>query len=59
MTDLRELLPQVIEVLTECAEFLDDQADVDDGDYGTQVPNKAMRLAQFIADVLAKLETVK
>lgn len=37
-------------------DFLDGFVDVDDGDYGTQVPNKAMMLAQGCDEMLEWLE---
>lgn len=37
-------------------EYLDQYSDVDDGDYGTQVPNKAMKLMQGCDELLTWLE---
>lgn len=39
-------------VLEDCAEFIDGQVDVVDGDYGEPEPNKAMRLMTAIREVL-------
>ena len=38
--------------LEECREFLEDQMDVVDGDYGQEEPNKAMRLVSMIDETL-------
>jgi hypothetical protein len=45
-----DLSGMLLDVLT----YLDDQADVVDGDYGQPAPNKAMRLVQEIEEVLTK-----
>lgn len=38
--------------LNECAEFLEGQADVNDGDYGEPSPNRAMQLMNMIDETL-------
>ena len=48
-----ELYRRVIileDLLDRCAEFLDGQVDVVDGDYGVPEPNKAMRLVSAIRE---------
>lgn len=50
-----ELYRRVVELedlLDRCAEFLDGQADVVDGDYGQPEPNKAMRLVSEIREIV-------
>jgi hypothetical protein len=45
-----------VSLLEEVAEFLEDQADVRDGSYGEQVPNRAMSL---MAEVELTIERLK
>lgn len=45
---------EMIDALNECYEFIENYADVDDGDYGMPKPNKAMRLLQTIDEVLGR-----
>ncbi len=40
------------DLLDRCAEFIDGQVDVQDGDYGEPEPNKAMRLMTAIREVV-------
>jgi hypothetical protein len=50
-----ELYRRVVELedlLDRCAEFLDGQVDVVDGDYGQPEPNKAMRLVSEIREIV-------
>jgi hypothetical protein len=48
--------PDPIEVLTEalldCADYFDNRADVQDGDYGIPEANKEMRMLSLIAQAL-------
>lgn len=46
----------MLEVLQECREFLDGQIDSVDGDYGVPAPNKAMKLAHRIDEVIAETD---
>lgn len=43
MNDYQKL-GEVLDALVEASEFLDNQADVIDGDYGEPRPNRAMRV---------------
>lgn len=43
---------RLIGALFEALEFIEDQADVEDGDYGDPRPNRAMSLASEIKDTL-------
>lgn len=40
----------VIDVLNDCAEFLDNYSDVNDGDDGQPVPNRAMSLMSRVEE---------
>jgi hypothetical protein len=46
---------ELVGMLEECAEFLDGYVDVDDGDDGQPIPNKAMMLVSDIDEVLARV----
>lgn len=48
--------PDMLEVLRECAEVLDNYSDVDDGDDGRPVANRAMQMLRAIEDVIGKVE---
>jgi hypothetical protein len=56
MSDLRAGTDNTIALLNEVAEFLEGQADVRDGSYGEQVPNRAMSL---MAEVELTIERLK
>lgn len=43
---------EIRELLVRAAEFLDNYADVEDGDYGVPRPNVAMALARDIEEAL-------
>lgn len=43
-------------IMEDVVKFLDEYADIEDGDYGEQLPNKAMRLKSYCEDILAWLE---
>jgi hypothetical protein len=45
----------VIEALTQAAEYFEDRADVVDGSYGEPSPNKEMSLAQLCSDALDRV----
>lgn len=47
---------RLIAAAEEALEFLDDQADVADGDYGEPIPNRAMILATELRSAIADLE---
>lgn len=46
--------PDLLEALHEVEEFLDNQSDVEDGDYGIPRPNRAMRLLIEVRDAITK-----
>lgn len=48
--------PDLLAVLHECAELLDDYSDVNDGDDGQPVANKAMAMLQVVEAAIAKAE---
>ena len=54
LTRAYNLLPEVIDVLNECAEYFDDRADADCVD-GAFRPNEAMRRHQDVTAILEKL----
>lgn len=49
---LRARIATLEALLHRCAEFIDGQVDVQDGDYGEPEPNKAMRLMTAIREVV-------
>jgi len=49
----------LIEAAEEALEFLEDQEDVVDGDYGIPEPNKAMRIASRLREALIEIEASK
>lgn len=48
--------PELLAALMECAEFVDNYVDVNDGDDGRPTPNRAMSLHSLILSVIAKAE---
>lgn len=57
MTALNAALTRILELewaLQSCREFVDGYVDVVDGDYGEPAPNKSMRLASEIDEVLPR-----
>ena len=50
------MTPDILTCLQEVLEFLEGQADLDDGDYGTQVPNRALTLSSQLQDAIYDLE---
>jgi hypothetical protein len=48
--------PELLDALYECAEYLDNLSDVEDGDYGQPMPNKAMSLLTVVERAIAKAE---
>lgn len=48
----------LIETLHEVAEFLDNQSDVEDGDYGVPRPNRAMQLLIEVRNAISKAEGI-
>lgn len=48
--------PDMLDALYECVEVLDNYSDVNDGDYGQPVPNRAMSLLQRIEPLIARVE---
>ena len=50
------MTPDIIASLEEVLEFLEGQADLDDGDYGTQVPNRALTLSSQLQDAIYALQ---
>jgi len=54
-----ERLGEVLDTLTECAEFLDNYVDVVDGDYGEPAPNKAMRVRSHVEDSISHVISVR
>jgi hypothetical protein len=49
-------LKEVLDVLTDCVEFLDNYVDVDDGGDGTFIPNRAMSLTQRVDAVMTAVQ---
>lgn len=49
---LRQRIARLTADLEECREYIEQDSDVNDGDYGEQVPNKAMRLCNMIDETL-------
>jgi len=49
----------LVDALQQCAEFLDNYSDVNDGDDGQPVPNRAMSLLQYVDAVLAKAGVIR
>lgn len=56
MTDatLIAAAPDLLAACEEALEYIADQEDVVDGDYGQPKPNRAMNLAQALRDAIAK-----
>ena len=50
--ELHQRICELEDMLDRCAEFIDGQVDVQDGDYGEPEPNKAMRLMTAIREVV-------
>jgi hypothetical protein len=50
------MTPDILTCLQEVLEFLEGQADLDDGDYGVQVPNRALTLSSQLQDAIYGLE---
>ena len=50
--ELNQRIAELEDLLDRCAEFIDGQVDVVDGDYGVPEPNRAMRLMSAIREVL-------
>jgi hypothetical protein len=50
--DLRKAATTLYYALQEAAEFIEDQVDVVDGDYGQPKPNRAMSLMTVVEDAL-------
>ena len=46
----------ILTCLQEVLEYLEGQADLDDGDYGTQVPNRALTLSSQLQDAIYDLQ---
>lgn len=46
--------PDMLAALHEVEDFLDNQSDVEDGDYGVPRPNRAMRLLIEVRDAISK-----
>jgi len=59
LTPKAAVLPAALDVLYRCAELLDDYQDVNDGDDGQPVPNRAMSLLQDVEPLIAKVEAVR
>lgn len=53
------LVSDVVDVLTQCSEFLDDYVDVNDGDDGHPRPNRAMSLQCAVLDLLGEHTVVE
>lgn len=51
--------PELLEALQRCAELLDDYSDVNDGEDGQPVPNRAMSLLHDVEAALSKAEGTK
>jgi hypothetical protein len=51
---LQEVNAVLLTALLECEEFLDDQADVIDGDYGQPKANRAMMLMMEVTNAIRK-----
>ena len=49
-------MQNILTCLQEVLEFLEGQADLDDGDYGTQVPNRALTLSSQLQDAIYDLQ---
>ena len=52
----KQTLLDTTDCLVRCLEFLDNQADVIDGDYGEPRPNRAMSLQTEVESILDLLE---
>jgi hypothetical protein len=50
------MIDELLDVLSECAEFLDRYADYEDDGYGSMEPNKAARLLYDVQRVINKAE---
>ena len=50
--ELNQRIAELEDLLDQCAEFIDGQVDVVDGDYGQPEPNRAMRLMSAIREVV-------
>ena len=50
------MTPDILTCLQEVLEFLEGQADLDEGDYGTQVPNRALTLSSQLQDAIYDLQ---
>lgn len=53
---LHKAAPEMLAVLHEIESFLDDRADVIDGDYGQPKPNREMTLLVEVRRAIAKAE---
>jgi hypothetical protein len=56
MTTTKYLQGELLDVLEDVLDFLDNQFDVVDGDYGEPRPNKAMSLHNSLAPLVRRLE---
>lgn len=48
-------LADLFDLLADVAEYLDNRADVEDGDDGQPRPNRAMRLHQRVQEAIARM----
>lgn len=49
-------MDEILELLHDISDCLDDYSDVNDGDDGQPVANRAMRLQQRVDELIARLE---
>ena len=52
----REMMDEILDVLSECAEFLDRYADYESDGYGGMEPNSAARLLYDVQQMINKAE---
>lgn len=54
-----DAMQDILDTLTECHAFLDNYVDVEDGNYGTPAPNRAMSLQSRVTEAIANLQEKK
>jgi hypothetical protein len=54
----QKMINELLDVLSECAEYLDNYADYEDDGYGSMEPNRAARLLYDVQQAINKAEGV-
>ena len=52
----QKMINELLDVLSECAEYLDNHADYEDDGYGSMEPNRALRLLSDVQQAINKAE---